>query len=269
MPRAGDMRWLVVDTPVEQLWPRVREFLTEQGLEIKSEQAKLGILDTHWAENRADIPQNVIRGIISKVAPKLYGAPTRDRYRLRLERGELATATEIYLSHYGLEQLNHGDGVVWQPRPSDPELVSEMLSRLMLTLGVSKARAQSVLMEKGNQTAPAQFDGDALLVAEGFPRAWRLVGIALDRVGLVVEENDRSQGIYVTRQTEAFKLPGPPEEKGFFDLFGSKPEQERRFRLRVEGNDSSSRVTVVDEKGGALPPDIAKAILTRVQEQLH
>lgn len=262
--RAGDMRWLVVEGRAEELWAPVREFLDQQGFEIAREDARIGLLETHWAENRADIPEGFIRGLISRVAPKLYSAHTRDRYRVRLERGQQPDTTEIFLTHYGVEQVELGEALIWQPRPSDLELSTELMSRLMLALGATEEQVQLA-----QQTPPpvvrARLEGDAVVVNEGFARAWRRVGIALDRIGLVVEDLDRSQGFYWVQVSEQ------TEKKGWLaSLFSSAAaDTERRFRVKITGDDAHSRVSLETDAGKALSEVTRRGVLGQLEEQLR
>ena len=62
--RDGNQRWLVVDRPADQLWDPVRDFWIENGFVYVLEQPKLGLLETDWAENRAKLPQDIIRSTI-------------------------------------------------------------------------------------------------------------------------------------------------------------------------------------------------------------
>jgi hypothetical protein len=68
-------------------------------------------------------------------------------------------------------------------------------------------------------------------VDEGFDRAWRRVGLALDRAGFTVEDRDRTQGIYFVRY-----INDATETKGFFSkLFswGSSSEEEKKRSATV------------------------------------
>lgn len=264
MERVGDMRWLVVQNPPEEIWEPVHTFLEQQGLEIAREDARVGLLETQWAENRADIPEGFIRGLISRVAPKLYAAHTRDRYRLRLERGVEPGTTEIFLTHYGVEQVEHGESLVWQPRPSDPELSAELLARLMLALGAPEAQVEAA-RELPAPAARARLEGDAVVMNEGFIRAWRRVGIALDRIGLIVEDLDRSQGIYWVKVSEQ------AEKKSWLSsLFSTKQaDAETSFRVRVAGDDNRSRVTLEAEADKPLSEALRRSVLGQMEEQLR
>ena len=100
------------------------------------------------------------------------------------------------------------DETVWQPRPPDPELEAEFLRRLMVKLGVEDSAAQKRCSRRdGKRQERAQLvkgaDGARLLrVDDPFDRAWRRVGLALDRVGFTVEDRDRSKGIYFVRYVD-------------------------------------------------------------------
>ena len=147
--RAGNERWLVVRATPEQVWPVVKEFWQELGFIIKTESPETGVIETDWAEDRAKIPQDMIRSTLGKVLDGLYSTAERDKFRTRLERGKDAATTEVYISHRGMyEVLEGGDGgssnrTIWQPRPADPDLEAEMLRRLMVRFGVEEARAKT------------------------------------------------------------------------------------------------------------------------------
>ena len=196
--RDGDQQWLVVRGTAEQVWPRVKEFWLQEGFLISMEDPRTGILETGWAENRADIPQGPIRNLIGKALDNVYSSATRDKFRMRLEQGEDNTI-EVFLTHRGVEEVVKGDeSTVWQSRPTDPELEAEMLKRLMVFLGVQEQRAQAMLAKRVEKPVRAELitdnSGSALMIREDFSRAWRRTGVALDRVGFTVTDRDRTAG---------------------------------------------------------------------------
>ena len=220
--RNGEQRWLVIKRPADQLWEPVRDFWLENGFIFTTEDRQLGIIETDWAENRAKIPQDVIRKTLGKVFDGLYSTSERDRFRTRLERSADGS-TEVYITHRGMQEVYTSaqkDQTIWQPRPSDPELETEFLRRLMVKLGVSQEQADAVA--KANTTTAAatgsvrmeSANGQPVLqIDEGFDRAWRRVGVALDRTGFTVEDRDRSRGIYFVRYVAP---DAKVEPKGFF-----------------------------------------------------
>ena len=162
---------------------------------IKREDPRIGILETDWAENRADIPMDPVRKVLSKALDSLYSSPTRDMFRVRLEAGAEPGTTELFLTHRGMQEVFDDKTTVWQPRPADPELESEMLNRLMVYMGVQEQQAKQALQSAEAPAARAQFGMRAtpmarrlLNVEEDVSRAWRRAGLALDRVGFSVED---------------------------------------------------------------------------------
>mgnify|MGYP001760718576 CR=1 FL=1 len=84
--RAGDQRWLVVDRPADKLWTPVKDFWQDNGFTLAVDQPTLGILETEWNENKAKLPQDIVRRTIGKVFENLYSTSERDKFRTRLER---------------------------------------------------------------------------------------------------------------------------------------------------------------------------------------
>jgi outer membrane protein assembly factor BamC len=273
--RDGDRRWLVVDRPADKLWEPVREFWQENGFNLVIEQPELGIMETDWAENRAKIPQDFIRSTIGKVFDSLYSTGERDKFRTRFERTPTG-GTEIYITHRGMEEVyasSTKDSTVWQPRKPDPELEAEFLRRLMVKLGVSQEQAKAVAAAPELKAPAAQLanvNGTPIVrLNEGFDRAWRRVGLALDRTGFTVEDRNRNEGLYFVR----YVAPNPDKkEPGFFGkIFGSSdaaPPLKYRIRVHAE-NEGNTTVSVLNETGAPETSANAERILKVLVEDLR
>jgi len=271
--RAGTQRWLVVPGTAEKVWPQVRDFWLDLGFTLIIDTPEIGVLETDWRENRANIRETGLRKLIGKVFEGMYSTPERDKFRARLERGEDGMV-EIYISHRGMMEIYPNeakDATIWQPRPADPELEAEMLRRLMVRLGADETRAQSILAEtKREDRAQVQVtDGETLLqIEEPFDRAWRRVGLALDRVNFTVEDRDRAKGLYYVRYVDP---DADNKSKGFFSrLFSSdKKRNGGEYRLLVKGVGSQSIVTVLTPEGEADQSQTARKILGLLQQELR
>ncbi len=269
--RSGTQRWLVVNRTAEQLWGPVRDFWQESGFLLTIDQPDLGILETDWNENRAKLPQDFIRSTIGKALDSLYSTAERDKFRTRLER--TSGGTEIYISHRGMMEVyaNEQQGnTVWQPRPSDPELEAEFLRRLMVKLGVpqeqSKALIASGTAKTGARVTTAN-NVPVVQIEESFDRAWRRVGLALDRTGFTVEDRDRSQGTYFVRYVE----PNAAKDPSFLGkLFGAKPASSTplKYRVSVRAAGEATTVSVLNATGEPEASDTAKRILQVIADDL-
>jgi outer membrane protein assembly factor BamC len=279
--RAGTQRWLVVSGDPEKLWPVVKEFWLELGFIVDVEMPEAGIMETDWAENRARIPDGIIRNTLGRLLDSVYSTSERDKFRTRLERGAKPGTTEIFISHRGMDEVYTTmaeDQTKWQPRPPNPELEAEMLRRLMVRLGVQEERAKTQVAAKPappRATLQRGKDGQTLTLDEAFDRAWRRVGLALDRVGFTVEDRDRSKGIYFVRYIDPGidARTGAPEDRGWFSRFKfwgkSDPKKAAQYRVVVKDLGERAEVNVLNKDGVRDQSPIAARILTLLQEQLR
>ena len=273
MERSGTQRWIVVNRTPEQLWDPVKDFWQESGFLLTTEQRNVGIMETDWAENRAKLPQDIIRGALGKLVDSVYSTGELDRFRTRLER--TPTGTEIFVSHRGMVEVYNNqrqDQTVWQPRPVDAELETEFLRRLMVKLGVTQEQSKVLAAT----AAPAQTarivsvaGQPTVQISEGFDRAWRRVGLALDRTGFTVEDRDRSAGIYFVR----YVPPNANKEPSLFAkiiTFGQsgKGEAPLKFRILVKSQGEASTVSVMNDAGAPETSANAQRIVKVIADDL-
>lgn len=276
--RDGDQQWLVVYGAPDQLWPQVKEFWLEEGFLIKMEDPRVGILETGWLENRADIPKGMIRNVLGKVIDSVYSAATRDQYRTRLERDDEPGFTDIFVTHRGVEEVVSGSvenaTTIWQPRPSDPELEAEMIKRMIVFLGVDEQKAAVMVTQQTEQTSRVQLvsdqSGDMLVINEDFSRAWRRTGVALDRVGFAVEDRNRTEGIYYVQYNDPL---ADQNKEGFFTKIGlwsaSKDKEGTKYQIVLQANGAVTNVIVNNSQGERDTTSTAKRILALLEEQLR
>lgn len=277
--RSGSQRWLVVNATPEQLWPQLKDFWHDSGFTVESESPATGTMETNWAENRARIPEDILRRTLGKVFDSAYSTGTRDKFRTRLER-RADGSTEVYISHRGAEEVYTGaakETTGWAPRPNDPGLEAEFLGRLMARLtgaADNKATVKSAVAAVNNAApAPlhARLEANKVVVDEGFDRAWRRVGLALDRVGFTVEDRDRVQGIYFVRYVD----PDAAAKQGFFSKllsFGDsdKAKEAQRYRVLVKAaaDGNASDVTVQTNDGKPETTATGAKILKLLNDEL-
>jgi outer membrane protein assembly factor BamC len=277
--RLGNLRWLSTPLTPEQLWPQLQAFWRDSGLTLQIDEPATGVMETTWAENRAKLPQDFIRATIGRVFDSVYSTGELDKFRTRVERGP--NGSEVYISHRGMIEVYRGalkDSTGWEARPSDPLLEAAMLSRLMVKLGAKpeQAAAAAATAAEPAGTAPNRarvvegLPEAALQVDDGFDRAWRRVGLALDRSGFTVEDRDRALGLYYVRYidpTQAGK-----EEPGFLTrLFSSEKAQSSgpdRYRIAVKSDGAKSMVSVLNEKGEPENGPTGKRIVALLVEAL-
>jgi outer membrane protein assembly factor BamC len=272
--RQGNSRWLVTNLPPETLFPLLRNFWKERGFVLDVDNAEIGLMETGWAENRAKIPMDFIRGTIGRVFENAFSSSERDRYRTRVER--TATGSEVFISHRGMVEVYDSIqrvSTVWQARPTDPELEAEFLTRLMVRLGAKEEVARTTV---ANASAPPPkaramaATSSTMEIDQVFDRAWRQVGLALDRSGFTVEDRDRSAGLYFVRYIDP-KLAGKEEPNFFMKFFSSDKDGARpqRYRVLVKADGAKTQVSMQNSQGTADDSPIARQIIGRLTDELR
>jgi len=283
--RAGSQRWLVVQQPAEKVWPVVKDFWQENGFLLKIDLPEAGVIETDWAENRAKIASGLVRDFLGRFVDSWYSTSERDKFRTRLERTPDGKGTEIYISHRGMQEVYTTVGEAatsapgdtrWQPRAADSELEAEFLRRLMIRMGAHEDRARAALatgtplyraeLRKGNAGT------EVLQVLEPFDRAWRRVGLALDRVGFTVEDRDRQKGLYYVRYADP-EGDLSDKDKGILTRmagwFSSDPKvKAEQYRVLVSQAGTEAEVSVLNKEGGPDRSRTAQRILALLHEQL-
>jgi outer membrane protein assembly factor BamC len=299
----GNQRWLATKEAPEAVLPRVRAFWLEQGFTLTTDDPKTGILETDWMQDKTSLPKDAVHNLISKVLDNFYDSGLRDRYRTRLER-TADNGTEIYVTQLGAtEELTGVDKSLpqWVPRPNDPGLEAQALSKLMLALGgqsdlnlaAAEKAAASGAEASGRRIPSASTQqavnggtgaggamrahvvegqpGATMSMDDNFDRSWRRVGLALDHGGFTVEDRDRAQGLYYVRYVDAKEAA--KDEPGFFSKFTSwfkkpGPSPVGKYRISIKGAGDASTVTVLNDQGQPDNGENARRIVALLIDEL-
>ena len=329
MEKAGAQRWLVVDAPAEKVWPVVREFWLDQGFAVRVENPETGVMETEWVRSNDIKVEEDVRGYgerFDKWLDGLSGLADRRKFRTRLERGEKEATTEVYMTHRtvagapddGKNRVQTQVGEIETGYRADKkdrsiktvdrfeeDLDAELLRRLMVKLGVEEGRAKQIaknpVSEKRAEVVKEADKSVTLKMKDSYARGWRRVGLALDRVGFVVEDKDRSKGMYYVRYADVEIDDGPKEKKGLLDTLAfwnddeeevenkSRPKEEdtvldklqfwkgkdettdptKKYNIHVSETEAGgTKVNIVDYEGNPNPTTTANRIISLLYEQL-
>ncbi len=327
MEKAGAQRWLVVNAPAERIWPVIREFWIDQGFAVRVESPDTGVMETEWIEADAIKAKEQKGGYMDKFdkwLDKLSGLADRRKFRTRLERGEKEGTTEIYMTHRtvagapddGKNRVQTQMGEIdtgyradankansEKVDEIDSDLDAELLRRLMVKLGVAEKRAQEIVANPNTEKrAEVYKEADSsvtLKLRDPYDRGWRRVGLALDRIGFVIEDKDRSTGLFYVRYADVDIDNGPKKKKGLLDTLAfwkddepvenkSKPKDEptivdklqfwkgkddkadpsKQYRIKVSDIDTGTQVNVVDKDNQRNNSTTANKIISLLYEQL-
>ncbi len=278
--RDGARRWLSVPKTPEQVWPQLIAFWEGLGFVITKRSAEAGVMETDWVENRAKLPQDIIRRTVGTVLDSVYSTGELDQYRTRIER--TATGSEIFITHRGMEEVytnSQKEATVWQPRPADEQMEAEMMGRLLVKLGASETQAKAAVANPVPGVPAAERarvisggPGAALEVDDGLDRAWRRVGIALDRSGFTVEDRDRAAGLYFVRYVDPTSAGKEAGGNFFTRLFGASTDTSSaalKYQVALKGEGASKTiVSVLNSQGAPVTGDNGKRIVSLLATEL-
>ena len=240
--KAGAQKWLVVNAPAEKIWPVLRDFWLDMGFAVKKENPETGVIETEWLDQSA-LKLDQKKGALDTFdawMDKLSGTANKKKFRTRLDRGMQEGTSEIYVSHRSVDSNIEDDkdrkatsiGVIENGYKQDSEkgkslntfedeLDAEILRRLVIKLGMNDKKAKEIISapidQKRAEIKKDKEENTFIEIQDSFDRAWRRVGLALDIIGFVIEDKDRSNGIYFVKYTDADIDDTPKKKKGVLD----------------------------------------------------
>ena len=293
--KSGSMRWLVVPAKLNEVWPVVENFWEEMGFDVSSSK-RSGIIETKWiAESDLKKDEGTL-GKFDAWLDALANTGTRRKFRTRIEDGVEDGSTEIYLSQRSLlkglsehrsRKAKHFDNTVnpdtvyrieeYKPsgdeeeevmvsnfKEDDLEIQYELLRRLMVKLGTTDLKARESL-DKATEIKNAELinqDGyNYIKLNDNYSRAWRRLNLAIDMVGFLVEDKNRSDGIfYIKYSNLEIEEDGksPKKKKGLISKLAfwqdgdndtlEDPEGQEMYRKEIEGEDQDEASLEKSEK---------------------
>lgn len=290
--REGNNRWIHVNMAPEMVWPIMQDFWSSVGLSLSRQDAATGVMETNWAENRAKLPQDIIRATLGRVIDMVYSTGERDQYRARVERSANG-GCDIFITHRAMVEVvkslgGDNETTVWQPGPSDPEMEAEMLTRMTQRINqefnpnatkqtpaeheaeVEKLASYQVEDSVSQLEQNAEGVATSIFIKEDFERAWRRLALAVDRMGFTVEDRDRSRGFFLVRYLDEEYEEQKRSEQGFWsNVFGrDTPVEAPQYVIYLQRlSDTECRVHVLGPDGKADTTGVAPRILTLLSEQ--
>ncbi len=248
----GSDRWLLVEVDPGEVWPRVRQFLLNNQLQVGRVDATGGVIETVWLQ------------------PQEGG---RERYRFRIEQGVQRGSSEVFVL-----QADAGTGENWPARSSNEAREAEMVRALAQFIADnSAAGAVSMLAQRGIESGGKVFlergQKPALRLQLTGDRAWASLELALPKAGFVVDDRNRAQDQFWVR----YAPPVDEEEsKGWFDwLFGDDDElldDDKTVYLVTMTEDvpdaAGVHIRIRREDGEPLPPADAERLLQLLKGHL-
>ena len=275
LQKTGDSRWVLAQHVPSEVWSVAMQFFQDNGFRIDEQRPQTGEFTTAW-QQAGELSSPIARHVTSSG----LAADSETRLRVRIEPGVQRNTSEIYVvsanrpagstANVDFTQNSVNTGL-------DAGLVDEML--ISMSRSAEKGGSVSLLAARDFDT-PARVtlseDGSGnpvLSLTEDLDRAWSSVGRALEQGDWRVEDINRTLGLYYINLAE--KAEKKDEKPGFFSgLFGGKPSKEevearaQRYQVRLSKVGDSVQVTVEENINKSASPEVARKVLSVIQDNL-
>lgn len=287
--RVGAESWILLNAAPGEVWPRIRNFMNQNGLAVSRSDIGKGIIETSWLQFKTDLS-------------------THDKYRLQIDQGVQPETTEIHITHLSVQSADvPKTEPVWPKRSVNPErekwLLDELAGALakdadevgtsFLAQAIGGSVKASLGMVRGEPVITIKLDRD---------RAFATLGYAVKRDGFSLFESDAEAGIYYVEYIDPeenkpgwFKRKlgigfGPKVAKTPYslaqvktnmltgDAFENAPRSDRDeeealpdapgYLLVVTGADNNFIIRIRDPYGKRLPPAQSRELLTILRKNL-
>ncbi len=277
---AAPRYWLVLPkAQLDTLWPQLRTFWKENGFTMQEDQPKLGWLETDWAENRAQIPNDWLRRFGGKWLDSLYSSGTLDKFRTIVEPDPSA-GVRLLIVHYGMEEVLVGrkDSSIWQERARNPELEKTFLSLLMQSWGASEEAIQTAMAQAKPIAArvawkKSAIKQDQILLKEPWDKAGLRLEMALDRMNAKVLQSDPLTGKYIVQLADEAHIR---EQAGVSKAwFASRAKREKHYQIVINKTPAPQMVAIsvnatrTSPNAASSTTADAQKVLVRLFEQLE
>ena len=266
--KLGERTWMVVQRTPETVWPVIKQYLEEDGVALRVEDATQGLLISDALELEG-AQAGTIQSMVANGKENSSPEAGTDWVAVRVENGIRPGSAEVHL-RYVLEPELASD-------PQWPQVSSDVaIEQAILTAFAqydAGGRVEPTVSSVGRQIS-LQTKAEVTLDEEGFPllrlnvdfeRAWATVAGAIRNAELEITSTDVDRRIFnIAVSKEAL---GDKQGGIFRKLMpGSSEDEKRLVQVRVEEDGVGFNVRLFREGETSMSIDLAQQILSLLRE---
>jgi outer membrane protein assembly factor BamC len=201
--RVGENSWILVNAAPGELWPRVRNFLNTNDLQVAHADFKQGIIETDWLQFKTDLN-------------------SQDKYRLQIDQGVQPETSEIHITHINvMSAVKPTTEPEWPAKSMNLEREKWLLDEMAATLA-------SDITDGGTSMLAQGIGGtDAAKANLGMLRNEPVMRLKLNKIRTMAT-------VAYAAKHDGFQLYGSDSDNGLFYVFyenvqEAKPGWFRRF----------------------------------------
>tara|TARA_B110000483_G_scaffold147265_1_gene175697 strand:+ start:70030 stop:71130 length:1101 start_codon:yes stop_codon:yes gene_type:complete len=270
--RLGNDSWILASSSPGETWPRVRNFLSDNGMPTEFANASTGTIDTGWVE------LNEVVGLVNQ-------------FRLRLEQGVQINTTEIIIQQrqYAVDALpptlpnwlaegsDDAEQEEWLRTNLATALASEDLTSSASLLGQEIGAAVKIELETPEK------DNPYMVMHLNAVRAWASIEYALNTRSFNLLESGFDAGIedsvgpinradsdvLITHEDYFEFYEDTPEDISWFGkLRGKRNPEPGVYKLIMVEDDGSQFIRIYHTNGDLVEAREAYLVLTRLRNNL-
>ena len=273
--RLGNRNWLAIPEDPTTVWPKVKQFMADNGVDLARELPSEGRVDSVWLEIGNEPYRDVIRTTIreGKDAAQMTGG--RDRVRVRVEPGLRERTSEIHIRYENDAFSTPAENMLVNLESTashDANIEQSLLNELgaYIAARVAEQTVSMVAQDMGGGVKSyldRDTEGDPVLrLLVDFDRAWATIGQSLGRANIEIKDSDQAGGIYVINVPEDLEVAGEEGRSWLGRLLSGKADVETvQIRIRAD-TDGAQVVTALAEDGSKLEREFGQEVLVLLRE---
>ena len=248
----GSSRWILINRPPEEVWPRVRNILSRNGVSTSSVDAASGVMETGWVQFKDDDQSS-------------------HRFRFSIEPAVQVNSTEVKMIHMQMASGGEDNTAKW-PEVSQDEArerqMLEIVANMMasdISSGTISLLAQAIGGEAKVEMVTPQVADPYLQIKLNFDRSWASVTYSLSRGGFSITDQDKTAGVFYVDYAEVAE----GEEDGFFSgWFGGDESETEAYQVVVKKAEQGVEVRITGTDRQSLDSSLAARLLKIIRNNL-
>ncbi|MDP6376938.1 MAG: outer membrane protein assembly factor BamC [Pseudomonadales bacterium] len=272
--RLSKRRWLVVPEPPTTVWPKIKQFLAENGVAITSEISGEGRLNSEWLDIGDEERRDLVGLIIQEARQEAAVVRGRDRILVQVEQGLRELTSEIHVRHENdALKVPIQDGTLdIEPHTSALGLAEQEVLGELGAFIAAKVAEQTVSLVGGEIAGQPKAElgratsGDPVLRLHlDEERAWATIGQALANARVDVTAIDRERGLYYVLIPET--LFTGEEEPGFISGLFSRDSEVHELIIGIQKDNLGLHVVSVSQaESQPVERDLSQQVLVLLRE---
>jgi len=228
--RIDSERVIVVDEPIADVWVKVHDFWSFNGIELVKADPQRGIMESGWIELEGK-EYDIVDGWIRRLTFQGTNTDTKNKLQVSVRPDpENYNRTAISIKHVQYPSDEEVASVDWSKQSRDVSYKSDMMFEMLryMSKASSKPTARTLLAMQQSKKLRPQLGRDSrgnpvLKIDAPVSQAWSLTSAAMDKAELDVGTRDKEKGIFYMTYTTS--TPANDEsDMGFFEWLHSDRE---------------------------------------------